>query len=266
MMIPSFLLKKQAWSPSQGGDHHIDKTILSLTSVLSLFREEHLDASPFLRRPSAFLKLLATLILVVLLSLSRNYAFVLLVDGFAFFLVGLLGAREIRKVLTLSFVALLFFALILSFSFLKGNYNNVLLLCGKAAGTVMLVNLMAFSTSSRRLTEALRVFSIPDIMIFTLDITLKYIVVLGHIATEMLLARKIRSPGRDRRSDITLSRTMGILYMKSREYSDALYAAMDCRGFNGKYRKEIEHKFSAWDLAYGITHGFIVFFYFYLIK
>lgn len=265
-MIPNWLQKKEKWFPLKGRDKYIDKTLLSITAALSLFRQEHAYSSAFLYKPSASLKLIATLLLIVLLSLSRNLTYILFIDSFDFFCIGLLGAREIRKVLLITLTVLFFFSLILSFSFFSGNQRNTLLLLGKAAGTIMLINILALSTNSRHLTASLRYFFIPDIIVLILDITLKYIVVLGHIAAEMLTAKKIRSLGKDKRADISLSMTMGILYMKSREYANALTSAMECRGFNGEYKKEAKQKFTLWDLMYASVHIFLVSLYFYLVS
>ena len=71
--------------------------------------------------------------------------------------------------------------------------------------------------------------------VFTLDITLKYIVILGNICVDMLNAVRLRSVGRNKDKKSALSGVMGVTFLKSREMADEMYQAMVCRGFDGEY-------------------------------
>ena len=71
----------------------------------------------------------------------------------------------------------------------------------------------------------------------TLDITLKYIVLLGDVCLDMLTALKLRSVGKNREKGKSLSGVLGVTFLKSREMSEEMYGAMTCRGFEGEYVK-----------------------------
>jgi len=87
-------------------------------------------------------------------------------------------------------------------------------------------------------------------MIF--DLTLKYIVVLGDCAVEMFQAITLKSVGVNKeKSKITFS-LFGVLFLKSKMYSDDLYNAMVCRCFDGEYPalKGKRFNFGLSDLCY----------------
>jgi cobalt/nickel transport system permease protein len=69
----------------------------------------------------------------------------------------------------------------------------------------------------------------------TLDMTVKYISLLGDLLSEMLCALKLRSVGRDGRKMSSLAGLAGTLFLKSKDAAVAQYQAMECRCFDGKY-------------------------------
>ena len=81
---------------------------------------------------------------------------------------------------------------------LWGNYYSIVMITPKVFATVMAVNMLSRSAPWRSITGALKVFFIPDIFIFVLDITIKYIVLLGEFALNMLYSVKLRSVGRNK--------------------------------------------------------------------
>ena len=79
--------------------------------------------------------------------------------------------------------------------------------------SVTLVGILSARTSWNKLTASMRTYHVPALFIFTLDITLKYISVLGEMAEEM-------------------------------------YAAMCCRGFTGEYEKKQKYEPCVSDIFY----------------
>ena len=142
------------------------------------------------------------------------------------------------------------------------NYVFSLIMAG---GTILtLIGILSAGTSWNKLTASLRSFHIPDIFIFTLDITLKYIAVLGEICMEILTSLRLRSVGQNRKKAQSFSGILGISFLKSREMAEEMYAAMCCRGFVGEYKTQKTSTFRKQDilsllLMIGVTGIFIYF-------
>ena len=98
-----------------------------------------------------------------------------------------------------TFGAVLFSALILLPAVFIGNPQILLIITTKVFVSVTLIGILSAGTSWNKLTASLRSFHIPDIFIFTLDITLKYIAVLGEICMEILTSLRLRSVGQNRK-------------------------------------------------------------------
>ncbi len=94
---------------------------------------------------------------------------------------------------------------------------------------VTLVGILSAGTSWNKLTAGMRTFHVPSLFIFTLDITLKYISVLGEICVEILRSVSLRSVGKNPDKAKSFSGILGITFLKSSEMAEEMYAAMCCR-------------------------------------
>jgi len=101
--------------------------------------------------------------------------------------------------------------------------------------------------------------------ILVLDITLKYITLLGDFALSMLYALRLRSVGKNDGKTASLSAVAGTMFLKSKEMAEEMYAAMECRGFTGTYRVTGRLRPCAADLALGAAVCALVFTFF-LVK
>jgi cobalt/nickel transport system permease protein len=99
---------------------------------------------------------------------------------------------------------------------------------------------------------------VPDIFILVLDIAIKYIVMLGEFALNMLYALKLRSIGINNHKYISLSGIAGTMFIKSKEMAEEMYTAMECRGFTGEYKTFSKFKFNWKDLAIILIYILIV--------
>jgi cobalt/nickel transport system permease protein len=108
----------------------------------------------------------------------------------------------------------------------------------KVFACVLAVNILSASTRWDHIIGALKRFRFPDLFIFVFDITIKYIVMLGEFALQMLYALKLRSVGKNRSKYGSIGGVGGTLFIKSRDMSEDMYYAMECRGFTGEYRAD----------------------------
>lgn len=189
----------------------------------------------------------ATLILIVIVSLSKNFAFVVAVNAFILVLINFLSINEIKYVVKASLAAAIFTFIILLPAIFLGYGNNTLMITLKVIVSVSSVNILACTTHWNVLIIALKIFKIPDIFIFVLDITIKYIVLLGEFSLNMVYALKLRSVGRNNNKSTALSGVVGTMFIKSKEMAEEMYGAMESRGFTGTYKVYKKFKFKLAD-------------------
>ena len=147
----------------------------------------------------------------------------------------LLGTSWLIRTFSTALFAAALSALILLPSVFMGSPRSMMTVSIKVFTSVGLIGLLAATTEWNKITASLAKFHVPGVFIFTLDITLKYIVLLGNISAELLNALTLRSVGKNRKKSESVSGVLGVTYLKSREMADEMYQAMVCRGFDGEY-------------------------------
>jgi len=257
MAIPSWLLHREVYDPPRDKDVFIDRSILAFLSLLSKARAKGPKEEGG-RRVDAFFKILAMLIFLVLVSLSRSPAFLALVATIFLVLLALQSADRIRAILATSLSVLLFTTLILLPSALAGSPGQALVLLAKIFISVGTVKLVSVRTEWTSISGALRRLGVPDLFILVFDIALKYIALLGEFALSMLYALRLRSVGHNAGKRSALTGIGGTLFLKSREMEEEMYSAMECRGFSGEYRSASSLRFGAREAGLSLAMAALV--------
>ena len=221
--------------PKKGGTYAV-RTIRTLGRIMGRLKiqqgHEKKHALP------ALAKLLMLIAALIILSCSRErlllLLYIALIEGY----LCTWPAKDIPVILkSSSAAALLAFFLFLPAMLMKpAGAGNHLLVILKVFLSVEMVNIFNHTTQWNHITEALRKLHIPGIFVFTLDITLKYIVLLGNLIEELLTALQLRSVGRAQKEYDSVGAVMGITFIRSTEMSAQMYEAMRCRGFTDDYR------------------------------
>ncbi|MHB8062215.1 MAG: energy-coupling factor transporter transmembrane component T [Ruminiclostridium sp.] len=261
--MPEWLLKDENYIPQTDKDTFVNKSILSLLGILSRIRTQSgYRTEKF--HVSAVLKVAFTFILIALLSMSRSFTFTIIVNVYLLFALSLMSADEIIKILRASFIIALFTFVILMPAAFWGNYYSMTMITPKVFATVIAVNILSYSTPWNLITGALKTFFIPDIFILVLDITIKYIMLLGEFSINMLYSLKLRSVGKNKNKYTSLSGIAGTMFIKSKEMAEDMYVAMECRGFTGEYHIYKKFRFTFADFIYIIINAVIIFTFIYL--
>ncbi len=233
--VPEWLLQsEEKYIPPKDRDGFINKSILTFIKIISKIRASSgFGKDRFAANPAV--KLLTTLLMITFVSLSGRVSFVIAAATVTLLLLSFMRAEEIIGILKVVLVVSIFTLIIMLPSFVLGNMHNSIVIVVKVAVCVTLVNIFSHTTDWNSVTVALKVFYIPDILIFVLDITLKYIVMLGEFSLSMLYSLKLRSVGRNTDKYKSISGVAGTMFIKSRQMAEEMYIAMECRCFNGKY-------------------------------
>lgn len=109
-------------------------------------------------------------------------------------------------------------------------------LVARAETAATLVILLVLTTRWTHLLKAMRVLRVPVVLVVILGMTHRYIFLLLHTAGDFFEARRCRLVGkidaRARRQ--LLAASTGVLFGKSLQLSEDVYAAMQARGFRGE--------------------------------
>ncbi len=258
LAMPEWLSQDENYTPQSDKDTFINKGILSLLSVLSRIKTQD-SAKMGKYQVNATLKVAFTFVLVVLLSISRSLTFIVIINVYLLGTLSTMEAKDIVKILRVSFVMALFtFVVLLPAAFWGNSYSSVMI-TSKVLATITAVNILSHATRWSYITSALKRFFVPDIFILVLDITIKYIVMLGEFTLNMMYALKLRSVGKNKNKYTSLSGIAGSLFIKSKEMAEDMYAAMECRGFTGEYQVYNNFKFTLADFAYVMFNAGIIF-------
>lgn len=260
--MPEWLLQKDNYTPMKGKDAFIDKSILSILKILTrVTRQTEGKTNKF--EINDVIKLISTLVLIIFVSLARNFTFVIIANVIMLVLINFLSINEIKYILKVSLTVTVFTFILLLPSILLGYGSNTLMITLKILVSVSSVNMLACTTQWNDLIMALKLFKIPDMFIFVLDITIKYILVLGEFSLNMVYALKLRSVGRSRNKSTALSGVVGTMFIKSKEMAEEMYGAMECRGFTGEYKVYKKFKMKLPDYICIIVNVVFIITYFY---
>ncbi|MEA4825787.1 MAG: energy-coupling factor transporter transmembrane component T [Clostridium sp.] len=258
-MEAEWLFQKDDYTPIKDQEKFVDRSIFSIINILGrIKRRGNYSTRPFYKL-NATLKVVFTFINIILLALSRNFVFIIALYIYLLTCIITLEKEEIEDILLISFVIPIFTLIMLIPSLLSGNIINSALILIKVASTILSVNILSYTTKWEHITKALKLLFIPDLFIWVMEITIKYIVILGEHSLNMLYALKLRSIGKNNKKYNSLSRLMGNLFLKSKEMGEEMFSAMECRGFTGEYKSLVGFKADKYDIIYCIVNiAFIV--------
>ncbi|MEK6797086.1 MAG: energy-coupling factor transporter transmembrane component T [Spirochaetota bacterium] len=268
--LPSWLSSREHYHPRRDHSLYIDKTILAVIGVLARIRSTRSSVG-VLGTVHPVLKIIGTVLLLLLVSMTRSVLFIELAAATVLFALSSLAPRAAVRALSVSIIAALFAFVITAPSILQGMCatdgatggghgwpmpprGNGYLLAVKVGLSAAMVNVLAFTTTWHRMTGALKMFFVSDVFILIFDIAMRYIYLLGEFSLDMLYALKLRSVGRNVRKHRSLVQMLGSLFLKSKDMAEAMYGAMECRGFSGQYKRvRVKHNIGA-DLIYSTLH------------
>lgn len=231
--VPEWLKTPQDYTPTGKSDRFVTKSILSVSGVLARFRLD--DGKSWALSPQAPLKLLGTLVVVVLVSLSRNFFFVLAVLALLVLRMTLLERKALARVCATSLATATLTFLLMLPAALLGQPQSALTLAAKSLVSVGLTMTAALTTPMGELTGGLRALGLPTVAILTIELALSAIVRLGQTCLEVLDALMLRSVGTNRHKQASMGGIGGVVLLKASRTANDTFDAMRCRGFDGEY-------------------------------
>lgn len=246
--MPEWLVNDEDYSPPKGNIGFADSTKKSTIKLLSHLKNNSENYKA--KEASTPLRLFVVFLLILLTALSKNFSFVLFMICVLLVKIATIKSQKIREFIKVIIPVLLFSFIILLPSVFMGSPKTLLTVMGKIFVCTGLVLELNLTSPINEITNALKLFHLPDIFIFTLNITVKYIMQLGTVCDQMLDALKIRAIGKSKDKKGEMSGIMGTVFIKAKNSALDTSKAMECRGFDGKYPKQKLKKPKAIDFIY----------------
>ena len=234
-MIPEWMKKTEDYVPPADGGAFYYKTLRSLGRIMSRLRFESGREGRF--SLPAGVKLLLMFALIILVSVTQKDLVIMAVGAVALVRLALMPAEDIGAVVKAVLVAMIMAAVIFAPAVIMDPARlwNSLRVVLKILISVTLVGIFNRTTQWNHLTAALRKAHIPGTVIFIIDITFRYIVLLGNLMQDLLTAVSLRSIGRNDKKYNSVGGVMGVTFLRGTEMNKEMYEAMQCWGFTDDY-------------------------------
>lgn len=204
---------------------------------------------------SAPVRLVGMFVCVLCVCLTQSPLYLMLMAAIALVLVAVRPVRGLRATFVPALGAAgLAVVLALPALLLGASATGAMLkIALKTFINVSLVLGVSWTLTWSRMSAALKMLHLPDEVIFTFDMALKHIEVLGRTAHNLCESVMLRSVGRApegfSRTD-SIAGIMGMTFIKAMECSRAMDEAMLCRGFAGAYPAPARAGFGWRDAVY----------------
>lgn len=234
-MIPEWMKKTEDYVPPADGGAFYYRTLKSLGGIMSRLRLESGREGRF--NLPAGVRLLLMIALIILVSVTQNNLVIMAVGAVALVRLALMQAEDIGAVVKAVLVAVIMAVVIFAPAVIMDPARlwNSLRVVAKILISVTLVGIFNRTTQWNHLTAVLRKVHIPGTVIFIIDITFRYIVLLGNLMQELLTAVSLRSIGRNDKKYNSIGGVMGVTFLRGTEMNKEMYEAMQCRGFTDDY-------------------------------
>lgn len=248
MNLPEWAKHEEAYRPNRDRDYFISRSLLRVMAVLSAVRRQ---ARMAMRKEISAAGALCFLLgWLLLCAASHTSAFLVCQFALETVVLCFLPGQSSRWILQSAVLATSFSLLLVLPAFLMGSGALVMLLPFKTFLTVTALGIFHGFLPWNQLTRGLRLFHVPQTVIFILDTTLRFVALLGVSAEDMLIALKMRSIGYNAQKQRALGGILGMLFLRAKDLSEAMYEAMVCRGFTGEYFPAKEKRFCLADFLF----------------
>lgn len=263
--LPSWLAREERYSAPRGVRHDaMRKNILRLAALLERVRlgggaaegASRIDRA--LSRVSAPVRLLGLLVCILCVCLSQSPLYLMAMTALVLVLAAVRPVRGLRATFVPALSAAVFAAALALPAWLLGAsaLAAMLKIALKTFINVSLVLGVSWTLTWSRMSAALKMLHLPDTVIFTFDMALKHIEILGRTARELSESSMLRSvgapaPGASRTA--SAAGVMGMTFIRTMACSRAMDEAMLCRGFVGAYPVPDVHAMGRCDGLYALA-------------
>ncbi len=189
----------------------------------------------------AALMLLAFLT-ILLCSVSVNGIFALSIAVLLLLRLGFLEGEIIAEVLKTTLLAAGAAAVFMLPSVFLGNPGSFGAVTGKVFVSVLALSMLREAVSWKDMTAALSSFHVPPLFILTLDMTVRFLVLLGRFSNAMLEAVSLRRVEKRSWKNAGTGGILGNTFVKSQQLAQQTQEAMACRCWSMDAQSQKPHR------------------------
>lgn len=230
---------------------NLNKKILEILAHINIHDSKSPGPGP-LGKVGSGLRLFGIILVIILSSMSENMIFSFTVTAVLLVEIAFLKEKAMLKVVKTALTADAFSALILLPAVFMNHPGTLLTVVIKVNVSVGLLAIYEEETSWKEITSALGNIHIPELFIMTLDMTIRFLVILGRYSDKLLEAVNLRSPGKRNWKNSGAGGILGTTFLKAEKMADETSKAMDLRCFKGRYETMDRHRINFFDIIYVI--------------
>ena len=235
-MLPEWIKEQDMYIPPRDGSRFMVESIKSIGKAMSRIKIQKGHEKG--RTLPPLFKLFLMIGGILLVSLAQNRLPVMAYAAVLLLYLSTWPAKDIWNIWKTGLGTALFAFVVLLPAMIWNPelIGNELFIVVKVFLSIVTVSIFNHTTQWNHVTGALRKIGIPGIFVFTLDITLKYIVLLGNLISDLLTSLQLRSVGKNDQKYGSIGGVMGVTFIRGAEMNRQMYEAMVCRGFTDDYK------------------------------
>lgn len=230
-MIPDWMQETETFEFHDEKKSLLDRNKRGIRSLLERLQRENRDKEVSALHPGV--QLGNTLVIIIALCLSNSLLNVTIIAIYECLFLVMLRGDTIWKILKMTAFFTLLNLLFCLPTLFFGQLSVMFIV--KNVFIFLAINMYMETTTFYSFLTALRKFHLPNMIIFQLDILIRYLHVLGQLLLEMMDAVEARAVGDKSLNRSLIASLFGNLYLKMRIYGLELFNAMEARGFTGEY-------------------------------
>lgn len=242
LSFPDWLEHKENYHARHDSSRYLIKNISRLGSLAANLREagesglrEHSPLAGFFSGVYYPARLGGALVLIVCTAASSSLGAVLVMVAVTLAVISLHSARQISAMIGPAFKLALLNALVLLPSLWWGSPSIIAWIGIKTFVTMSITMHLVRTVPWNVIILSLKVFHMPDRLIFVVSMTFQFIDILGKNTALLMHSLSLRSVGRNQGKATSFGGILGVVFLTALQKSHEVADAMRCRGFNGKY-------------------------------
>ncbi|WP_455539851.1 energy-coupling factor transporter transmembrane component T [Terrisporobacter sp.] len=262
MEIPQWLESDEDYKLNDKKDGYITKNLRRFDKLVKLMQRERIYN--YANGINASLKILSLILTIVLITLSKDIYQIWICMLFITLQIALNPGEIIIDILKKSVLTFIFPLIVFAPYALYAPAGTVINYYLKIFIIMLEVQIFVASTTVYSIGQALKQLHCPDVIIFIMDIVIKYLNFSTYLMCDILQAINMRSIGRDNKKYTTIGGIFTNVFNKVKRCSEELYTAMECRGFTDTYVKVPGKSINKKDILFIVCHVIFIVIYVYV--
>ena len=262
MKMPDWLENDENYKLNTKKDDYVRKNIIRFNSLIKLVQRENVYNCN--NEINSSLKILSLILLMILISASRDMYQLWICILFVMIQMSLNSGKIILNILKKSLLMFIFPLIIFIPYAICAPISIALIYYLKIFTMMIEVQMFISGTTIYDIGQSLKQIRCPDVIIFVMDIVIKYLNCTAYLIRDVLQAINIRNVGKDIHKYNTIGGLFSKIFIKVKRCGEELYNAMECRGFTDTYAKPSVKHMSKKDVLFILCHILFIVIYFYV--